>query len=82
MRKSIATVGITVSIALGAGGTLAAQAATATNTSTSTNSLISAKCYHHSGTRTTNFRWVSKDNRYEVYASPRKGTTSYNTCHK
>ena len=82
MRKLGIAAIVAGSLALGGGGTLAAQAATASNTSTSTNSLISAKCYHHSGKRTTNFRWVSKDNRYEVYASPRHSSTSYNTCHK
>jgi hypothetical protein len=80
MRKLV-TVGVLAGAALGVGGTMAAQAATATNTSTSTNTLISAKCYHHSGKSTTNFRWVSKDKRYEVYASPHHSTTSYNTCH-
>jgi hypothetical protein len=82
MRK-IAIAGIAAgSLAFGVGGTLAAQAATATNTSTTTNTLISAKCYHHHATRSTTFHWVSAHNRYEVYASPHKGTSDYNTCHK
>jgi hypothetical protein len=78
-RSTIAAIGITA--VLSVGGTVAAQAATATNTSTSTNTLISAKCYKHSGHSTTNFHWVTKDKRYEVYSSPHTSTTSYNTCH-
>jgi hypothetical protein len=82
MRKGIVVAVVAGSLAFGVGGTLVAQAATATNQSTSTNSLISAKCYHHSGKSATNFHWVTKDNRYEAYSSPHHSTTSYNTCHK
>jgi hypothetical protein len=59
-----------------------AQASGYTNSSTSVNTLTSARCYHHHGSRVTNFRWVSADRRYEAYSSPHRSTTDYNTCHK
>jgi hypothetical protein len=80
LAAGAAAVATTTLLMVGVGGD--AEAGSLTNKSTSTNTLVSAKCYRHHSTSTTEFHWDKKAGKYVSYTSPHHSTSDYIKCHK